>query len=82
MLAKVTLSLTFVALTFNNVLSQSGKKNVLGGDLEVCSTDPMTGWYRQGYCQTDDNDFGTHTMCCEMTDDVRTKIIFSIVTFI
>ncbi|XP_059094049.1 uncharacterized protein LOC131889069 isoform X1 [Tigriopus californicus] len=43
------------------------KDNVLGTELEICSIDPMTGWHRGGYCRTDDNDFGTHTMCSVMT---------------
>lgn len=43
------------------------KDNVLGTELEICSTDPMTGWHRSGYCRTDNNDFGTHTMCSVMT---------------
>ena len=38
-------------------------KNVLGGPLESCSTDPMTGWYRDGCCNTDDGDVGSHTIC-------------------
>lgn len=46
------------------------KDNVLGTELEICSTDPMTGWHRSGYCRTDNNDFGTHTMCSVMTAEV------------
>lgn len=37
--------------------------NVLGGPLETCSTDPMTGWTRSGCCETDDADTGSHTVC-------------------
>ena len=43
--------------------------NVLGTDLEPCSEDPLTGWYRDGCCNTDDNDRGSHTVCCVLTDD-------------
>ena len=32
------------------------QKNVLGQDLEQCSLDPLTGWYRDGCCNTDEND--------------------------
>ena len=39
------------------------QKNVLGEDLESCSMDPVTGWYRDGCCNTDENDNGTHTVC-------------------
>ncbi len=42
--------------------------NVLGGDLAECSKDPLTGWYRDGCCNTDDSDFGRHVVCCVVTD--------------
>lgn len=42
-------------------------KNVLGGALEPCCSDPMTGFYRDGYCQTGPGDFGVHVVCAEMT---------------
>ena len=42
-------------------------KNVLGGDLVDCSTDPMTGWFRDGCCNTDAADTGVHTVCVVMT---------------
>jgi uncharacterized protein len=43
-------------------------RNVLGGELEGCSTDPMTGWYRDGCCNTGSGDLGVHTVCAIMTD--------------
>jgi hypothetical protein len=43
-------------------------KNVLGGKLEVCSTQPITGFYRDGCCNTGTGDFGVHTVCAEMTE--------------
>ncbi|MAC60961.1 MAG: hypothetical protein CMN37_03625 [SAR116 cluster bacterium] len=45
------------------------QKNVLGGKLEVCSLQPMTGFYRNGCCETDENDMGLHTVCAEMTTE-------------
>ena len=45
------------------------QKNVLGSKLEVCSLQPMTGFYRNGCCETDENDMGLHTVCAEMTDE-------------
>ncbi len=42
-------------------------RNVLGGELEPCSTDPLTGWYRDGSCHTDESDLGSHTICAVMT---------------
>jgi len=37
--------------------------NVLGGILEPCSLDPLTGYFRDGCCNTDALDFGSHTVC-------------------
>lgn len=42
-------------------------RNVLGGALAVCSVDPMTGWQRDGCCNTDGNDEGRHVVCAVMT---------------
>jgi len=41
--------------------------NVLGGTLESCSTDPMTGFFRNGACDTCAQDAGSHTVCAVMT---------------
>ena len=45
------------------------QKNVLGTNLEVCGTDPITGYFRDGCCNTGDGDVGTHTVCAIV--DVR-----------
>lgn len=47
----------------------SGAKNVLGGTLETCGTDPMTGFYRDGCCHTGPDDIGVHTVCAVVTED-------------
>lgn len=44
-------------------------RNVLGGALLDCSHDPLTGWYRDGCCKTDENDHGSHTVCAVMTEE-------------
>lgn len=44
-------------------------KNVFGGDLLVCSSDPLTGFFRTGRCETCGEDTGMHTVCAEMTAD-------------
>ena len=49
-------------------------KNVLGGELVSCCTDPMTGFYRDGLCRTGADDTGRHTVCIVATDDF---LIFS-----
>jgi uncharacterized protein (DUF2237 family) len=41
--------------------------NVLGGPLQTCSTAPLTGWFRDGCCNTDANDQGRHVVCAEVT---------------
>ena len=42
--------------------------NVLGGRLETCSTKPMTGFFRDGCCDTAPEDVGSHTVCVVATD--------------
>ena len=46
-----------------------GERNVLGGDLEPCSTDPVTGFYRDGSCTVGPEDVGVHGVCAVMTPD-------------
>jgi uncharacterized protein len=41
--------------------------NVLGGPLEHCGTDPVTGFYRDGCCNTAAEDLGSHTVCAVVT---------------
>ena len=41
--------------------------NVLGNELQPCSFDPLTGWFRDGCCNTDSGDYGVHTVCAVMT---------------
>ena len=43
--------------------------NVLGGQLESCCTSPVTGFYRDGYCNTGPGDAGLHVVCAEMTKE-------------
>ena len=42
-------------------------QNVLGGDLDPCGTDPLTGFYRDGDCATGFEDVGSHTVCAVVT---------------
>lgn len=44
-------------------------KNVLGGDLQPCCHDPLTGFYRDGSCNTGPGDFGVHVVCAQMTEE-------------
>ena len=43
--------------------------NVLGTPLRPCSAHPKTGWFRDGCCNTDDSDVGSHTVCCRVTQE-------------
>jgi uncharacterized protein (DUF2237 family) len=44
-------------------------KNVLGEPLRPCCFDPMTGYFRDGYCHTASHDYGTHVVCARMTEE-------------
>lgn len=43
-------------------------RNVLGGELQSCSLDPVTGFFRNGCCETSHEDTGLHTVCAVMTE--------------
>lgn len=47
-------------------------KNVLGGQLESCCTSPMTGYYRDGKCNTGAGDYGAHIVCAQVTEQFLT----------
>ena len=44
-------------------------RNVLGGELEPCGADPVTGFYRDGSCSTGPEDLGSHTICAVVTSE-------------
>ena len=50
-------------------------KNVLGTALVPCSYDPLTGYYRDGCCETDEHDHGTHVVCARVTHEF---LVFSL----
>jgi uncharacterized protein (DUF2237 family) len=47
----------------------SVSKNVLGVNLELCCTSPLTGFYRDGFCVTGPEDAGTHVVCAQVTEE-------------
>ena len=51
----------------NNVLGIA--KNVLGSSLEMCCNDPITGFFRDGFCNTNQQDLGKHWVCAVMTEE-------------
>ena len=52
-----------------NTRYEAGAKNVLGGELQSCSLAPLTGFFRNGCCETSHEDVGMHTVCAVMTAD-------------
>jgi uncharacterized protein (DUF2237 family) len=50
-----------------NAWTMTDERNVLGGPLEPCGTEPMTGFYRDGCCSTGPEDIGRHTVCAVVT---------------
>lgn len=62
----------FFILNLTVLMSQNNgqsAKNVLGEALTTCCTDPLTGFYRNGLCDTDPEDYGTHVVCALMTKE-------------
>ena len=47
----------------------SEDKNLYGKKLKPCSRNPMTGFYKDGYCRTGDDDTGSHTVCAKVTEE-------------
>jgi uncharacterized protein len=44
-------------------------RNVLGSELETCCSDPVTGYYRDGKCNTGAGDYGAHIVCAQLTEE-------------
>lgn len=51
--------------TYSSIMDP--QRNVLGEELELCSVEPLTGFYRDGYCNTGPEDLGSHTVCTVVT---------------
>lgn len=45
------------------------ERNVLGGPLQTCCTEPMTGFHRDGCCRTGPHDLGVHSVCARVTEE-------------
>jgi uncharacterized protein (DUF2237 family) len=50
-------------------MSRDPDVNVVGGELLSCSTEPLTGFFRDGCCSTGPEDLGSHTVCAVMTEE-------------
>ena len=57
----------FTSKKVENFTSKTAK-NINNKPLQVCSTNPMTGYFRDGYCHTDETDSGTHVVCAKVDD--------------
>ena len=57
-------------------LNPAASINVLGGSLQPCSTDPVTGFFRNGQCDTCTQDQGSHTVCAVMTAEFLAYSIY------
>ena len=49
--------------------TKTGEKNVLGSDLKIAGTNPLTGYYRDGFCSTGESDRGVHVIAATITDE-------------
>ena len=56
-------------LELHEIEDRSVKLNVLGQPIDECSCEPMTGWLRDGSCNTDDLDFGHQVVCCVVDEE-------------
>ena len=68
---------TLLCLLASSTILVQGKtpmtaKNILGKPLESCSKDPLTGFFRDGFCNTSEDDHGTHVVCAVVTDQFLT----------
>ena len=50
-------------------MSKKKQLNIYGKSLENCSNNPLTGYFRDGCCNSSETDFGQHTICSIVTDD-------------
>ena len=50
-------------------MEKQSNRNILGTELQSCSADPLTGYYRDGCCRTDRSDTGRHVVCAVLTDE-------------
>ena len=48
---------------------KKGEKNVVGTDLQIAGTNPLTGYYRDGFCSTGESDRGVHVIAATLTDE-------------
>lgn len=67
-LVKLNLLLSFSVRAMSQNTAE-GQKNVLGGALQLCGLDPLTGYFRDGYCVTGSSDVGRHVVAAAVTQE-------------
>ena len=60
---------TFLIFMNGSIMAQDKAKNIFGTDLQHCCIEPMTGFFRDGYCNTNHMDQGTHVVCAVVTEE-------------
>ena len=65
----VVIGLLGLCVSIGDKVPPHMQKNVEGGELELCNDNPVTGYFRDGYCRTDDHDYGSHTVCAEVSKE-------------
>jgi len=65
----ISFALILLFFIYKSMHSNYDNFNVYNENLQICGTNPMTGFYRDGYCNTGSDDLGTHTVCATMTDE-------------
>merc|ERR1712062_375807 len=69
LISSLSASMAWANHLSSKLYQQMAQQNVYGQALTTCSTDPMTGWTRDGTCKAYSNDVGTHVTCAELTWD-------------
>tara|TARA_B100001093_G_scaffold493056_1_gene534829 strand:- start:201 stop:671 length:471 start_codon:yes stop_codon:yes gene_type:complete len=62
-------SIKLISIEGYDELKLDNQLNIYGEPLQICGMDPITGWKRDGYCNTNNNDHGTHTVCARVNDE-------------
>jgi uncharacterized protein (DUF2237 family) len=60
---------SFYFLTLDKSMIKNNELNILGTALELCCEDPKTGYFRDGFCRTTQEDSGTHILCAVVTQE-------------
>ena len=70
-LRKLFLVLFIILISINSMAmaKEPKKQNIYGEELQPCCFEPLTGYFRDGFCRTVKEDVGTHVICAEVTEE-------------